>query len=132
MGCAMGVVCLCGVVPFLSAKLFDPSLLTLRRRDGVQSVSGKRQGLDSISFTVTASESVTVPVTASESVTVPVTTSESVTVPVTASESVTVPVTTSESVTAPVTAPVTARSFTRSCEFIFEALMLFLAQYTCT
>ena len=70
--------------------------------DGVQSVSGKRQGLGSISFTVTASELVTVPVTASESV------------------------------TAPVTALVMTRSFTRSCELIFEVLMLFLAQYTFT
>ncbi len=75
--------------------------------DGVQSVSSKRQGLGSIS-TVTASESVTVPVTASESVMVPVTASESVTVPI--------------------TAPITARSFTRSCGLSLEALMLFLAE----
>jgi hypothetical protein len=34
--------------------------------------------------------------------------------------------------TALVTALATARSFTRSCELSFEALSLFLAQYTCT
>ena len=42
----------------------------------------------------------------------------------------TVPVT--ALVTALATAPATARSFTRSCELSFEALSLFLAQYTCT
>jgi hypothetical protein len=41
---------LVGALPSVSAKLGDPSLLTLRRGDGVQSISSKRQGLGSVAF----------------------------------------------------------------------------------
>ncbi len=54
--CGMRVwfIMLVGALPSVSAKLGDPSLLTLRRRDKVHSISSKRQGLGSVaSFSVT-------------------------------------------------------------------------------